>query len=39
VGELAFLVVLGLATFWLYSRNYLIGTEAILPTAWRNHIP
>jgi len=37
VGELAFLVVLGAAIFWLYYRNYLIGTEAILPSAWLNH--
>lgn len=38
VGELAFLVVLGAAIFWLYYRNYLIGTEAILPSAWLNHV-
>lgn len=35
-GELAFLVVLGVLIFCLYYRNYLIGTEAILPAAWRN---
>jgi hypothetical protein len=35
-GEWAFLGVLGLLIFWLYYRNYLIGTEAILPAAWRN---
>lgn len=36
VGELAFLAVLGGLIFWLYYRNYLIGTDAILPTAWHN---
>lgn len=36
VGEWAFLSVLGLLIFWLYYRNYLIGTEAILPAGWRN---
>ncbi len=35
-GEWAFLAVLGLLIFWLYYRNYLIGTEAILPADWRN---
>lgn len=36
VGEWAFLAVLGVLIFWLYYRNYLIGTEAILPAGWRN---
>ena len=36
VGELAFLLALGAVIFWLYYRNYLLGTEAILPDAWRN---
>ena len=27
---------LGALIFWLYYRNYLMGTEHILPTAWRN---
>jgi hypothetical protein len=36
LGELVFLVVLGAAIFWLYYRNYLIGTEAIVPSAWHN---
>lgn len=35
-GELLFLVVLGGLIFWLYYRNYLIGTEAIVPTVWHN---
>lgn len=38
VGEVLFLAALGVAIFWLYHRNYLIGTEAILPSAWRNGV-
>lgn len=37
-GEAVFLVGLGGLIFWLYYRNYLLGTEYILPAAWRNHI-
>jgi hypothetical protein len=37
LGEAAFLVGLGLLVFWLYYRNYLMGTQAILPPMWRNH--
>ena len=36
VGEASFLIGLGAAIFWLYYRNYLIGTESILPALWRN---
>jgi hypothetical protein len=36
VGEVLFLGALGALIFWLYYRNYIIGTEAILPAAWRN---
>jgi hypothetical protein len=36
VGEWAFLGVLGGLIFWLCHRNYPIGTEAILPSGWRN---
>ena len=36
LGELAFLGGLGVLVFWLYYRNYLMGTEYILPAAWRN---
>ena len=32
----AFLLALGGFIFWLYYRNYLIGTQAILPPMWRN---
>lgn len=35
-GEAFFLLGLGALIFWLYYRNYLMGTEYILPTAWRN---
>lgn len=36
VGEIVFLCVLGGLIFWLYYRNYIVGTDAILPTAWHN---
>ena len=36
LGELAFLVLLGVGVFWLYYRNYIIGTAAIVPPMWRN---
>lgn len=35
-GEAVFLVALGVLIFWLYYRNYLLGTEHILPAAWHN---
>ena len=35
-GEAAFLIGLGVVVFWLYYRNYLMGTEHILPAMWRN---
>ena len=35
-GEVAFLCALGGLIFWLYYRNYILGTEAILPPVWRN---
>jgi len=38
LGELAFLFGLGGLIFWLYYRNYIHGTEAILPAAWRNRL-
>ena len=37
VGETLFLLILGAIIFWLYYRNYMLGTRAILPGAWRNH--
>jgi len=36
LGEGFFLIGLGALIFWLYYRNYLMGTEHILPAAWRN---
>lgn len=35
-GEVLFLLALGAAIFWLYYRNYVVGTQAILPAMWRN---
>jgi len=35
-GEMLFLAGLGLVIFWLYYRNYILGTAAILPADWRN---
>src|SRR3954462_1443976 len=35
VGEVLFLAALGAIIFWLYYRNYLLGTQFILPVAWR----
>ena len=37
VGDVLFLTVLGALVFWLYYRNYILGTEYILPTMWHNH--
>ena len=36
LGGAAFLVGLGALIFWVYYRNYLLGTQSILPPAWRN---
>jgi len=36
LGEAFFLIALGVLIFWLYYRNYLIGTQSILPATWRN---
>jgi hypothetical protein len=38
LGEIAFLFGLGGLIFWLYYRNYVHGTEAILPAGWRNPV-
>lgn len=38
IGETAFLLGLGAVIFWLYHRNYLMGTEYILPAVWRNGV-
>ncbi len=36
VGEVFFLLVLGLIVFWLYYRVYIVGPESVLPAAWHN---
>ena len=36
LGELFFLLVLGLLVFWLYYRIYIIGPESVLPARWHN---
>jgi len=36
LGEVLFLVALGVLVFWLYYRVYILGPETILPAAWRN---
>ncbi len=36
VGEVLFLAGLGLGIFWLYYRNYILGTQSILPSDWHN---
>ncbi|MDI1320382.1 MAG: hypothetical protein PSW75_09355 [bacterium] len=36
MGEAGFLIGLGILIFWLYYRNYLMGTDHILPAMWRN---
>lgn len=35
-GELLFLLGFAAVVFWLYYRNYILGTEALLPAEWRN---
>lgn len=37
-GEVFFLLGLGGLIFWLYYRNYILGTEAILPAMFHNPI-
>ena len=38
LGEMGFLLLLGLVIFWLYYRVYIIGPESVLPWEWRNHV-
>jgi MFS family permease len=36
LGEIFFLLALGIVVFWLYYRVYIIGPESVLPAEWRN---
>ncbi len=36
LGEVGFLLVLGILVYWLYYRMYILGPEHLLPTEWRN---
>jgi hypothetical protein len=36
LGEVLFMVALGILVFWLYYRMYIMGPEYLLPAAWRN---
>ena len=36
LGEVAFLLLLAVAVFWLYYRMYILGPESLLPDDWRN---
>ena len=36
LGEIVFLVLLGLLVFWLYYQIYINGPTSILPAAWAN---
>ena len=36
LGEVLFLISLGVFVFWLYYRYTVTGAEALLPAEWRN---
>ncbi|MDE3084018.1 MAG: hypothetical protein KGJ37_02215 [Verrucomicrobiota bacterium] len=36
VGEMLFLMGLGVVVFWLYFESTIHGARALLPPAWRN---
>jgi hypothetical protein len=36
LGELAFIIILGIVVFWLYYRVSTFGPASILPAGWRN---
>jgi len=36
LGELFFLLALGVLVFWLYYRVYILGPESVLPIHWQN---
>jgi hypothetical protein len=37
LGEMFFLLLLGLGIFWLYYQVYIHGIENVLPSEWKNH--
>ena len=38
LGEVFFLLLLGVLVFWLYYRIYILGPESVLPTEWHNPV-
>jgi hypothetical protein len=38
MGEIVFLLLLGVVVFWLYYRVYIIGPESVLPADWHNPV-
>jgi hypothetical protein len=36
LGEMLFLLFLGVAIYWLYYRIYILGPESVLPAEWHN---
>ena len=38
IGEILFLLALGLIVYWLYYRIYILGPESVLPADWRNPV-
>lgn len=36
LGEMLFLLALGVVIFWLYYRVYIVGPESVLPAEWHN---
>ncbi|MEO7412895.1 MAG: hypothetical protein ABIZ81_06020 [Opitutaceae bacterium] len=36
LGEIFFLLLLGVIVFWLYYRIYNLGPQSVLPAAWHN---
>jgi MFS family permease len=36
LGEVMFLLALGLVIFWLYYQIYIVGPESVLPKDWQN---
>ena len=36
LGELLFLLVMGVLIYWLYYEVYIHGAQSILPASWKN---